>query len=208
MELITTYICKKSDIGVHDNMFGGTMVSLIDDASASYAMQICDTPRMVTLKIDELLFKKPVKVNNLIKIYGSVTNFGNTSVTLYIEVRKHNVYTGLQEIVTQTHIKFVRIDDDGNPLPISEKVKWRYHERIKKYGKGLLSSEERKEESKFNVYDKHGNILQEGDIVDVQNSGKHQIYKKEDGQLYFKPYGEEELVYTYFANDIEKVDKQ
>ena len=56
MELITTYICKKSDIGVHDNMFGGTMMSLIDDASASYAMQICDTPRVVTLKIDELLF--------------------------------------------------------------------------------------------------------------------------------------------------------
>ena len=34
MELITTYICKKGDIGVHDNMFGGTIMSLIDDASA------------------------------------------------------------------------------------------------------------------------------------------------------------------------------
>lgn len=144
MELITTYICKKSDIGVHDNMFGGTMMSLIDDASASYAMQICDTPRVVTLKIDELLFKKPVKVNNLIKIYGEVTEFGNTSVTLYIEVRKHNVYTGAQYIVTQTHIKFVRIDEDGNPLPIEEIIKTRYKERVEKYGKGLLSLEEKK----------------------------------------------------------------
>jgi acyl-CoA thioesterase YciA len=144
MELITTYICKKSDIGVHDNMFGGTMMSLIDDASASYAMQICDTPRVVTLKIDELLFKKPVKVNNLIKIYGEVTEFGNTSVTLYIEVRKHNVYTGAQDIVTQTHIKFVRIDEDGNPLPIEETIKTRYKERVEKYGKGLLSLEEKK----------------------------------------------------------------
>jgi len=144
MELITTYICKKSDIGVHDNIFGGTMMSLIDDASASYAMQICDTPRVVTLKIDELLFKKPVKVNNLIKIYGEVTEFGNTSVTLYIEVRKHNVYTGAQDIVTQTHIKFVRIDEDGNPLPIEETIKTRYKERVEKYGKGLLSLEEKK----------------------------------------------------------------
>jgi len=144
MELITTYICKKSDIGVHDNMFGGTMMSLIDDASASYAMQICDTPRVVTLKIDELLFKKPVKVNNLIKIYGEVTEFGNTSVTLYVEVRKHNVYTGAQDIVTQTHIKFVRIDEDGNPLPIEEAIKTRYKERVAKYGKGLLSLEEKK----------------------------------------------------------------
>jgi len=142
MELITTYICKSSDIGVHDNMFGGTMMSLIDDASAAYAMQICDTPKVVTLKIDELIFKKPVKVGNLIKIFGRVEKFGNTSVTLYIEVRKHNVYTGVQDIVTQTNIVFVRIDEEGNPLPLSDKIKTRYQERIKIYGRGLVTPDE------------------------------------------------------------------
>ena len=105
MELITTYICKKGDIGVHDNMFGGTLVSIIDDAGASYASQICDTPRMVTIKIDEFIFKKPIKVGNLIKVYGKVREFGNSSVTLYLEVRKHNVYTGEQDVVTHTNIK-------------------------------------------------------------------------------------------------------
>jgi acyl-CoA thioesterase YciA len=123
-------------------MYGGNILSLIDDASASYAMQICDNPRVVTLKIDELLFKKPVKVGNLIKIYGEVKNFGNTSLTLYIEVRKHNVYTGLQEVVTQTNIKFVRIDEEGNPVPIGELVKTRHADRIQKYGKGLLNPNE------------------------------------------------------------------
>jgi acyl-CoA thioesterase YciA len=142
MELITTYICKKGDIGVHDNMFGGTLVSLIDDASASYAAQICDTPRVVTIMIDQLFFKKPVKVNNLLKIYGKVLEFGKTSLSLYIEVRKHNVYTGTQEIVTYTNIKFVRIDEDGNSIPISNKVKQRYFDRIQKYNKGLLTPEE------------------------------------------------------------------
>jgi acyl-CoA hydrolase len=139
MELITTYICKKGDIGVHDNMFGGTLVSLIDDASAAYAAQICDTPMVVTIKIDELIFKKAVKVNALLKIYGKVIEFGNTSVSLYIEVRKHNVRTGDQEIVTHTNIKFVRIDEDGTPIPISPHVKERYKERITKYGRGLVS---------------------------------------------------------------------
>ena len=141
MELITTYICKKGDIGVHDNMFGGTLVSLIDDASASYAAQICDTPRIVTIMIDQLFFKKPVKVNNLLKIYAKVIEFGQTSVFLYIEVRKHNVYTGQQEIVTHTNIKFVRIDEDGTPIPISDKVKQRYYDRMQKYNKGLSNIE-------------------------------------------------------------------
>lgn len=139
MELISTYICKTGDIGVHSNMFGGHIMSLIDDAAAAYACQICDTLRIVTIKIDELVFNKPIKVGNIVKVYGEVKEFGNTSVTLYIEVRKHNVYTGKQEVVTHTNIKFVRIDDEGNPLAISERVKGRYYERVKSIGKGLLT---------------------------------------------------------------------
>jgi acyl-CoA thioesterase YciA len=139
MELISTYICKTGDIGVHSNMFGGHIMSLIDDAAAAYACQICDTLRIVTIKIDELIFSKPIKAGNIVKVYGNVKEFGNTSITLYIEVRKHNVYTGKQEVVTHTNIKFVRIDDEGNSVAISERVKSRYHERIKSLGKGLLT---------------------------------------------------------------------
>lgn len=145
MELITTYICKKNDIGVHDNMFGGTVLGLIDQSAGAYSAQICDTPRMVTVKIDELTFKNPVKVGNIIKIYGKVKEFGNTSVTIYMEVRKHNVYTGSQDVVVQTNIKFVRIDEEGRPIPISERVKKRYFQRYKEFGKGLLTSEEKQE---------------------------------------------------------------
>jgi acyl-CoA thioesterase YciA len=143
MELISTYVVKTSDIGVHGNLFGGTMMSWIDESAVAYAMQLCDTPRMVTVKIDELVFKKPVKVGNLLKVYGRIIEFGNSSVSIYIEVRKHNVYNGVQDTVTHTNIKFVRIDDEGNPLSISERIKTRYQERIKKFGKGLLSFDEK-----------------------------------------------------------------
>jgi len=143
MELITTFLVKTSDIGISNNLFGGTMMSLIDSSAVAYAMQVCDTPRMVTVKIDELIFKKPVKVGNLLKVYGNVIEFGNTSISIYIEVRKHNVYNGVQETATHTNIKFVRIDDEGNPLAISDRIKTRYAERVKKFGKGLLSFEEK-----------------------------------------------------------------
>lgn len=142
MELVTTYICKTSDVGVHENIFGGTILGLIDQSAGAYAAQICDTPRMVTIKIDELIFKNAVKVGNIIKIYATVKEFGNTSVTLYVEVRKHNVYTGKQEVVVSTNIKFVRIDEEGYPIPISERIKTRYHDRYQKYGKGLLVIDE------------------------------------------------------------------
>jgi hypothetical protein len=54
-------------------------------------------------------------------------------------------------------------------------------------------------------FDKFGVELKEGDIVDVQMDGKHEIYKKIDGQLYFKPYGNENRVSAYFSNDMIKI---
>jgi acyl-CoA hydrolase len=62
-----------------------------------------------------------------------------------MEVRKHNVYTGSQDVVVQTNIKFVRIDEEGKPIPISERVKKRYFERYEAFGKGLLTLEEKQE---------------------------------------------------------------
>lgn len=56
-------------------------------------------------------------------------------------------------------------------------------------------------------FDKFGVELKEGDIVDVQMDGEHEIYKKEDGQLYFKPYGKEDRVSAYFSNDMIKVER-
>lgn len=51
-------------------------------------------------------------------------------------------------------------------------------------------------------FDKFNNEIKEGNSVDVQRDGIHQVYKKDDGQLYFKPYGEEDRVSAYFSNDI------
>ena len=50
--------------------------------------------------------------------------------------------------------------------------------------------------------DKFLNEVKNGDFVDIQTDGVHQVYKKEDGQLYFKPYGREDRVSDYFSNDM------
>jgi acyl-CoA thioesterase YciA len=142
MELITTRVCMASQIGVHGNLFGGEMLSILDESAAVYCCQICDTPRMVTKKIEEVIFQRPVKTGNLIKIYGSVESIGNTSITINLEARKHNVYTGVQDLVCSTKMVFVRIDDEGAPVPISERVKKRYDDRVKLFGRGLLTPEE------------------------------------------------------------------
>ena len=123
MQLISTHPIKKSDLGFHANLFGGKLLSWLDASAAAYAMEVCDTPRMVTVKIDECVFKKPAKEGQMIKMYGSVAEIGTTSITLYMEARSHNVYSGKQSIILSTNIKFVRIDENNDPIPISERVR-------------------------------------------------------------------------------------
>jgi acyl-CoA hydrolase len=131
MELLNTHPIKKSDLGFHGNLFGGKLLSWLDASAAAFAMQVCDSPRMVTVKIDECIFSKPAKEGQMVKIYADVVSFGNTSITIYMEARSHNVYSGKQNVILSTHIKFVRIDEIGEPVPISERVKQKYEHKLK-----------------------------------------------------------------------------
>ena len=126
MILISTHPIKKADLGFHANLFGGKLLAWIDAAGAAMAMEVADTPRMVTVKIDECIFKKPAKEGQLLKIYGKVAHVGNTSLTLQLEARAHNVYSGQQSVILSTNIKFVRIDENNEPVPISERVRMKY----------------------------------------------------------------------------------
>ena len=128
MELITQHICMTKDLGVHDNLFGGTLMSWIDSAGALFAAQIIDSPRVVTLKIESLLFKEPIKTGHLIKIYGEVVKVGNTSLTLNVEVVRHKPQTGKQKVACSTQIVFVHIDEDGEPTKIKRSVAKKYEQ--------------------------------------------------------------------------------
>ena len=123
MELLNTHPVKKSDLGFHGNLFGGKLLAWLDASAAAYAMQVCDTPRMVTVSIDRCVFERPAKEGQLLKLYGLVKEVGNTSVTMQVQARSHNVYNGRQNIVLDTFIKFVRVDEQGEAIPISDRVR-------------------------------------------------------------------------------------
>lgn len=131
MELLGTKVCKKQDLGVHNNLFGGTMLSWIDEVAVAFVNEVCYSPNMVTLKMDEVLFKEPVKENNLIKIYGDIESFGNSTIKILVEARKFNVYTHEEKVVCSTAMVFVRLDEDGKAIPIAKHVKDRYPDKSK-----------------------------------------------------------------------------
>ena len=123
MDLLSTHPVKKSDLGFHGNLFGGKLLSWIDAAVAAYAMEKCRSQNMITIAMDKCVFLKPAKEKQLVKIYAEMVKVGNTSATFNIEARGYNVFRGDEVILLATNMTFVRVDEEGAPIPISEQVK-------------------------------------------------------------------------------------
>ena len=123
MELLVTHPVKKSDLGFHGNLYGGRLLDWMDAALAAYAMEKCHTQTMITVSIDQCVFKKPAKEKQLVKIYAELLRIGTTSATFRVEARVYNVFRGDEAILLQTCITFVRVDEEGQPIPISQQVK-------------------------------------------------------------------------------------
>jgi acyl-CoA hydrolase len=86
-------------------------------------MEKCHSKNMITVALDKCVFEKAAKEGQLVKIYAGMNKIGNTSATFEVEARTYNVFRGDEEIILRTHMTFVRVDDEGVPIPISEQVK-------------------------------------------------------------------------------------
>lgn len=100
------------DIGGNGNLFGGTLLSWCDESGAVAAVEYAGDHRMVTLKMNEVIFKKPIKVHDVVSIYADIKKIGNTSITIQIEVKVK------EEDVAATEMVFVRVDENGKPVKI------------------------------------------------------------------------------------------
>ena len=126
MEKLAIKLCMTKDIGVHGNLFGGNMLAWLDEAAATWACSVCQNPNMVTAKIDEMVFERPVKNGDQVIIYGEVKRVGRSSTTIYIEARNKEFYSHEEEIVCSTIFIFVRVNEKGKSIPIDQQVRDKY----------------------------------------------------------------------------------
>jgi acyl-CoA thioesterase YciA len=112
-EKITSRICLVQNLGSHGNLFGGDMLAWMDEAAAIYAMKITGEHQIVSVKFGEIIFKKPVKENDIVEYYCENPRFGTTSVSFEItaEVKGERIF--------RTDCVFVVVDKNGKPKAIS-----------------------------------------------------------------------------------------
>ncbi len=110
------------DTNVHGTIFGGVILSHIDQAGA-LAARAYGAARVVTVCMKEVVFKKPVYVGDVVSFFTSVSRIGETSVTVKVDVQAERLSpVGHIVSVTEAEVVYVGVDEHGNKMPIRPPV--------------------------------------------------------------------------------------
>lgn len=99
------------------HVHGGWIMKLVDEAGALACMRHAQK-RVVTVAVDSLVFREPIKIGDLIILDAEVTYTGRTSIEAEVHVVAENPITGERTHTNTAYLVFVGLDDDGRPAPV------------------------------------------------------------------------------------------
>jgi len=105
---------KPEDLNPNGTLFGGRLLSWIDEEAALYTVVQLNNPKIVTKYMSEINFNSKAVKGDIVEIGMEVKNFGRSSITLKCEVR--NMMTR-ETIITVEDIIMVNLGPDGKPKP-------------------------------------------------------------------------------------------
>lgn len=103
---------KPEDLNPNSTLFGGKLLSWIDEELALYTIIQLENPKIVTKYMSEINFISSAKQGDIIEIGIDVVKFGNSSITLSCQVR--NMMTR-DIIISIESITMVSLDENGKP---------------------------------------------------------------------------------------------
>ncbi|CAM5784240.1 acyl-CoA thioesterase [Rhizobacter fulvus] len=114
-QLVLRVMPMPADANGNGDIFGGWIMAQVDIAGAVLPARIAKG-RIVTVAVNEFIFKQPVSISDLLSFYAKVERIGKTSVTVNVEVYAERNPANLQVVkVTEANLTYVAIDKDGKP---------------------------------------------------------------------------------------------
>ena len=111
-------VMMPKDTNAHGTIFGGVILSYIDQAAAVEAKRH-GAQFIVTIAMREVVFHQPVNVGDLVSFYTRLVRIGRTSITVAVEVfSQPGEGLGNRLRVTEAEVTFVNLDKDRKPAPI------------------------------------------------------------------------------------------
>jgi uncharacterized protein (TIGR00369 family) len=99
------------------NVHGGWIMKLVDEAGALACMRHAQQ-RVVTVAVDQLTFREPIRIGDLVTLTAEVSYVGRTSLEAEIHVTAENPITGECTHTNTAYLVFVALGEDGNPVKV------------------------------------------------------------------------------------------
>ncbi len=99
------------------NVHGGWIMKLVDEAGALTCMRHAQK-KVVTVAIDSMTFRQPIRIGDLIILNAEVTYTGHTSMEAEVQVVAENPVTGERTHTNTAYLVYVALDDEGRPTSV------------------------------------------------------------------------------------------
>jgi uncharacterized protein (TIGR00369 family) len=99
------------------NVHGGWIMKLADEAGALSCMRHAQK-KVVTVAIDSMTFRQPIKLGDLVILNSEVTYTGRTSMEATVEVVAENPLTGERTHTNTAYLVYVALDNRGRPSAV------------------------------------------------------------------------------------------
>ena len=99
------------------NVHGGWIMKLVDEAGALACMKHAQQ-RVVTVSLDQLTFRKPIRITDLVTLTAEVSYVGHTSMEVEVQVVAENPITGEGAHTNTAYLVYVALDDQERPTPV------------------------------------------------------------------------------------------
>ncbi len=143
--LIASHLMMPQDANIQGNVYGGTILKLMDEIAGVVATRHC-RKNVVTASIDQMSFLKPVYIGNLLILKASVNYVGTTSLEVGVRIEAEDLHSGSVVHTGSSYMTFVALDEQGRPSVVPQIVpettfeKRRYEEARARRAKRLESS--------------------------------------------------------------------
>lgn len=108
-----------SDTNTHGTLFGGRLMSYIDDIAAISASKHARSA-VVTASADSIDFLQPIREGEVVSLESYVSWTHNTSMEVLVKIFAENVISGTKKVCATSFLTFVALDEEGKPTKVPE----------------------------------------------------------------------------------------
>ncbi len=118
---ILARVMTPQDANYLGNVFGGTILNLVDEIAYVAATRHCHTP-IVTASVDRMSFLSPVRIGDLVTLSAQVNAAWHSSMEVGVEVTAEDLNTGEVRHTGSSYVTVVAVDRQGTPVTVPELV--------------------------------------------------------------------------------------